>query len=141
MFSSYKRVIWLAMVMSLFVFVPFYVVGFSTDVWTRLSRIQEWANAGFPLKEQLMMTQNYPFGVEMHWTRPLDFIGYAFAWPFIPNWGLKEALEIMACYVPVLVMLLAVRGFFYGVRGYLTPKMAFFAFWLFFFNDSGYIKK
>ena len=55
MFSSYKRVIWLAMVMSLFVFVPFYVVGFSTDVWTRLSRIQEWANAGFPLKEQLMM--------------------------------------------------------------------------------------
>ena len=134
MFSSYKRVIWLAMVMSLFVFVPFFVTGFSTDVWTRLTRIQEWVNAGFPWKEQLMMGQNYPFGFEMHWTRPLDFIGYAFSWPFIPNWGLKEALEMMACYVPILVMLLAVRGFFYGVRGYLTPKAAFFAFWLFFFN-------
>lgn len=134
MFSSYKRVIWLATVMSLFVFVPFYVIGFSTDVWTRLARIQEWVNAGFPWKEQLMMSQNYPFGLEMHWTRPLDFIGYVFAWPFIPNWGLKEALEIMSCYVPILVMLLAVRGFFYGVRGYLTPKAAFFAFWLFFFN-------
>ena len=60
MFSNYRRVIWLAMVMSLFVFFPFFVTGFSTDVWTRLTRIQEWANAGFPWKEQLMMGQNYP---------------------------------------------------------------------------------
>ena len=134
MFSSYKRVFWLSVVMSLFFYVPFNVIAFSTDVWTRLARISEWASAGFPMKEQLLMSQNYPFGFELHWTRPLDYIGYIFAWPFIPNWGMKESLEIMAHYVPVLVMLLAVRGFFFGLKGYLTPKMAFFAFWLFFWG-------
>ena len=132
MFSSYKRVFWLSVVMSLFVYVPFNTVAFSTDVWTRLARISEWVSSGFPMKEQLLMSQNYPFGFELHWTRPLDYIGYIFAWPFIPNWGLAEALEIMAHYVPILIMLLAVRGFFFGLKGYLTPKMAFFSFWLFF---------
>ena len=83
MFSSYKRVFWLSVVMALFVYVPFGSVAFSTDVWTRFARISEWAASGFPLKEQLLMSQNYPFGFEMHWTRPLDYIGYAFAWPFI----------------------------------------------------------
>ena len=111
MFSTYKRVFWLAVIMSLFVYVPFSGVAFSTDVWTRFARISEWVAAGFPFKEQLLMSQNYPFGFELHWTRPLDFIGYAFAWPFIPNWGLKDSLEIMAHFVPVLVMLVAVRGF------------------------------
>ena len=134
MFSSYKRVFWLSVVMSLFVYVPFNNVVWSTDVWTRFARITEWASAGFPLKEQLLMSQNYPFGFEMHWTRPLDYIGYIFAWPFIPNWGMKGALEIMAHYVPVLVMLIAVKGFFFGLKGYLTPKMAFFSFWLFLFG-------
>ncbi|MDY6407999.1 MAG: hypothetical protein SPL08_04810 [Pseudomonadota bacterium] len=134
MFSSYKRVFWLSVVMSLFVYVPFYVTGFSTDVWTRLARISEWVANGFPLKEHLLMSQNYPFGFELHWTRPLDYIGYIGAWPFIPNWGMKGALEIMAHYVPVLIMLLAVRGFFFGLKGYLTPKMAFLSFWLFFFG-------
>ena len=95
MFSTYKRVFWLSAIMTIFFFMPFYVDGFSTDVWTRLTRIKIWANEGFPLKETLTMTQNYPFGVEMHWTRPLDFIGYIFAWPFIPQWGIKDALEIM----------------------------------------------
>ncbi|MBQ7413721.1 MAG: hypothetical protein IJV07_05585 [Alphaproteobacteria bacterium] len=130
MFSSYKRVFWLAALMTLFVYVPFSVF-WSTDVWARMSRIMEWANAGFPWREQVVFGQNYPFGFEMHWTRPLDIIGYAFAWPFIPNWGLKRALEIMSYFVPVLVMLVAVRGFFFACRGYLTPKMAFGAFWLF----------
>jgi len=134
MFSNYKRVFWLAVVMSLFVYAPFTATLFSTDVWTRFARISEWADAGFPLKERLLMSQNYPFGFELHWTRPLDFIGYAFAWPFIPNWGLKRALEIMAHFVPVLVMIVAVRGFFFGLKGYLTPKVAFIAFWLFFFG-------
>ena len=136
MFSTYKRVFWLSVVMSLFMFVPFCVTGFSTDVWTRMTRITEWANAGFPWHEQLMTSHNYPFGFELHWTRPLDVIGYAFAWPFIPEFGLKKALEIMSCFVPILVMLIAVRGFFFGIRGYLTPKMAFFAFWLFFYETG-----
>ena len=134
MFSTYKRVFWLSALMTIFFFVPFYVDGFSTDVWTRLTRIEIWANEGFPLKETLTMTQNYPFGVEMHWTRPLDFIGYIFAWPFIPQWGMKDALEIMAWYTPILGMLLSVWGFFFGVKGYMTPKVAFFSFWLFFYG-------
>ena len=133
MFSSYKRVFWLAALMTLFVYVPFSVF-WSTDVWSRMSRIVEWANAGFPWREQVVFSQNYPVGFELHWTRPLDIIGYVFAWPFIPNWGLKRALEIMSYYVPVLVMILAIRGFFFACRGYLTPKMAFGAFWLFLYG-------
>ncbi|MDD3669386.1 MAG: hypothetical protein PHX68_03835 [Alphaproteobacteria bacterium] len=133
MFNNYKSVFILSLVMAAFVFVPFYVTGFSTDVWTRLARIEEWAGLGFPWRENLMMGQNFPYGHEMHWTRPLDFLGYAFAWPFIPGWGLHEALEIMAHFVPPLILLLGVAGFFYGVRGYVAPKIAFVAFWLFFF--------
>ncbi len=138
MFSNYKRVYALELVMAVFYFAPFVVVGWSTDVWTRFARIQEWALAGFPLKETLMMSQNYPFGHEMHWTRPLDWIGYAFAWPFIPNWGLHRALEMMSCYVPMIVFLIGVRGFFYALRGYLLPKAMFFVFWLFFWG-IGYV--
>lgn len=134
MFSDWKKPFWLSAVMAVFIFVPFYVTGFSTDVWMRLVRIQEWAAADFPWQEQLMMAQNYPFGLEMHWTRPLDFIGYAFAWPFIPNWGLKKALEIMAWYVPILTMIVSIKGYFFGLRGYMTPRTAFFSFWLFFFG-------
>ncbi|MGN1063415.1 MAG: hypothetical protein ACI4QM_03735, partial [Alphaproteobacteria bacterium] len=89
MFSNYRSVFWLAAIMSVFFYVPFFVNGWSTDVWMRFARIEEWAAAGFPWHEQLMMGQNYPFGHEMHWTRPLDVIGYMFAWPFIPNWGLS----------------------------------------------------
>lgn len=134
MFSSYRRVFLLALIMSAFYFVPFFVQGWSTDVWTRFMRIQEWVDAGFPFKETLMMSQNYPFGHEMHWTRPLDWIGYAFAWPFIPQWGLHRALEIMSFYVPLLTFLVGVGGFFYALKGYLTPKAAFLAFWLFFWG-------
>ena len=134
MFSTYRRVFTLALVMAVFYFIPFFVKGWSTDVWIRFVRIQEWAEAGFPWKETLMMSQNYPFGHEMHWTRPLDWIGYAFAWPFIPNWGLHRALEIMSFYVPPLVFFFGLAAFFYGLRGYLTPKSAFIAFWLFFWG-------
>ena len=74
MFSSYKNAYILALILSLFYFVPFLLQGWSTDVWVRFMRIQEWAEAGFPLKETLMMSQNYPFGHEMHWTRPLDWL-------------------------------------------------------------------
>ena len=134
MFSTYRRVFVLALVMAVFYFVPFFVKGWSTDVWIRFVRIQEWALAGFPWKETLMMGQNYPFGHEMHWTRPLDWIGYAFAWPFIPNWGLHRALEIMSFYAPPVVFFIGLAGFFYALKGYLTPKAAFFAFWLFFWG-------
>lgn len=138
MFSNYRTVFWLSAVMALFVFAPFYVTGYSTDVWTRLARIMEWHALDFPWREYMTVGQNYPFGQELHWTRPLDVIGYAFAWTFVPVWGIKEALEIMATFVPFLVLLLGIRGYFYGVRGYLTPKMAFFGFWLFFYA-IGYI--
>lgn len=134
MFSNYKRVFWLALVMSLFMYVPFWVTGYSTDVWMRLARIREWIADGFPWREHLMMTQNFPMGVEMHWTRPMDIIGYVFAWPFIPQWGVQEALEIMANFVPMLGMLLAVGGFFFGLKGYVSPKITFVAFWLFFYG-------
>ena len=134
MFATYKRVFWLSALMSVFVFAPFYVTGFSTDVWTHLIRIREWVAAGFPWREQLLMSYNFPFGDEMHWTRPLDIIGYIFAWPFIPGWGLKRALEIMAAFTPILFLIVGVRGFFFGLRGYLTPRMAFLAFWLFFWG-------
>lgn len=138
MFSSYKNAYILALILSLFYFVPFLLQGWSTDVWVRFMRIQEWAEAGFPLKETLMMSQNYPFGHEMHWTRPLDWIGYAFAWPFILNWGLHRALEIMSFYVPPIIFLIGVAGFFYALRGYLSPKAAFLAFALFFWS-RGYV--
>lgn len=131
MFHSYRSVVWLILLITAGVYVPFYVSGFSTDVWIRLVRIQEWSTAGFPFKEILMAGQNYPFGHEMHWTRPLDWIGYMGAWPFIPNWGLSKALEIMACFMPLVVMLLAVMGYIYAVRGYLTPKLALASFIIF----------
>lgn len=138
MFSKYRNVFWLSVIMAVFYFVPFWVTGWSTDVWTRFSRIQEWAALGFPWQEQLTMTQNYPFGHEMHWTRPLDVIGYAFAWPFIPNYGLKRALELMSMFVPLLVLIAGIGAFFYALRGYVRPKMAFIAFWLFFWG-VGYV--
>lgn len=138
MFSSYKNVFLLAAVMTLFFYVPFQILGLNTDVYMRFVRIYEWANMGFPWREQLMAGQNFPYGHEMHWTRPLDVIGYAFAWPFIPNWGLKSSLEMMSYFVPPLVFLVGVGGFFYALRGYLTPKMAFISFWLFFWG-IGYV--
>lgn len=138
MFSSYRAVFWLSVVMALFVFAPFYVTGFSTDVWTRLARIAEWSRLGFPWHEYLTAEQNFPFGQELHWTRPLDFLGYAFAWPFIPTWGLKTALEIMATFTPIIVLLIGIRGYFYGMRGYVSPKIAFLGFWLFFYA-IGYV--
>lgn len=138
MFFTYRRVFLTCLIMTIFFYVPFYLLGWSTDVWTRFSRIQEWVAQGFPLKEQLMMGQNFPYGHEMHWTRPLDVIGYIFAWPFIPNYGIKESLEIMSYYVPLLVLLVGVAGFLYALRGYLTPKMMFISFWLFFWG-IGYV--
>ncbi|MDR2902864.1 MAG: hypothetical protein LBU87_07180 [Lactobacillales bacterium] len=134
MFSSYKSVFWICVIMAVFVYVPFDVIGFSTDVWIRLDRIREWESLGFPLREFLSAGQNYPFGHEMHWTRPLDFVGYIFAWPFIPGWGIKGALDMMAMYVPLLVLITGIAGYFYALRGYLTPKFAFFSFWLFFYG-------
>ncbi len=138
MFHSFKIVFWLSAVMSVFFFVPFDVNGYSTDVWTRLARIREWAAAGFPMAETLMKSQNWPVGFEMHWTRLLDLIGYAAAWPFIPSFGLKKALETMSYFVPLLVFLIGLRGFFYAMRGYVTPKIAFLSFWLFFYG-IGYV--
>lgn len=138
MFFTYRKVFWTCLIMTVFFYVPFYLLGWNTDVWTRFSRIQEWAAQGFPWKEQLMMGQNFPYGHEMHWTRPLDIIGYAFAWPFIPNYGIKQSLEIMSYYVPLLTLLLGVAGFLYALRGYLTPKMMFISFWLFFWG-IGYV--
>ncbi len=131
MFSSYKNVFFLAVACILLYHLPFSVTGFSTDVWTRLSRIQEWATNGFPIWEIKMMGQNYPYGHEMHWTRPMDVIGYVFAWPFIPAYGLKKSLEMMAHYVPFLMCLLAFGMFFYGIKSYVRPKIAFAAFILF----------
>lgn len=138
MFSSYRSMLWLAIIMTVFFYVPFDVSGWSTDVYIRFARIYEWANMGFPWREHLMAGQNFPYGHEMHWTRPLDAIGYAFAWPFIPNSGLKKSLEFMSYYVPLLTLLVGVGGFFYAVRGYLTPKITFIAFWLFFWG-IGYV--
>lgn len=138
MFFTYRKVFWTCLIMTVFFYVPFYLLGWNTDVWTRFARIQEWAAQGFPWKEQLMMGQNFPYGHEMHWTRPLDIIGYAFAWPFIPNYGIKQSLEIMSYYVPLLTLLLGVAGFLYALRGYLTPKMMFISFWLFFWG-IGYV--
>lgn len=138
MFFTYRNACLLAVLMTVFFYIPFDVIGYSTDVWMRLDRIQQWAADGFPFRETLQAAQNYPFGHEMHWTRPLDFIGYALAWTFIPNWGMHEALEIMANFTPLLVLCIAVIGFFYGLRGYLNPLMSFIAFWLFFFG-IGYV--
>lgn len=138
MFSSYKSVFWICAVMTVFFYVPFYPTGFSTDVWMRMVRVMEWAAADFPWKEHLMMAQNFPSGVELHWTRPMDWIGYILAWPFIPEWGLHHALEIMAWFMPPLCLVIGVRGYFYALKGYVTPKAAFLAFWLFFYTQ-GYI--
>ena len=138
MFFTYKRVFWLSAIMALFVLVPFHINGFSTDVWMRMVRIQEWMNAGFPMHETLMQGQNYPYGVQMHWTRFMDIIGYFCAWPFMSWLGFKKAMEVMAWIVPVLTLLIGVRGYFYGVRGYFSPKSAFLSFWLFFYG-VGYI--
>ncbi len=138
MFFTYRRVFWLSAVMALFVFMPFHINGFSTDVWMRFVRIQEWMNAGFPMHETLMQGQNYPYGVQMHWTRFMDIIGYACAWPFMSWLGFKKAMEVMAWFVPALTLLIGVRGYFYGLRGYFSPKSAFLSFWLFFYG-VGYI--
>ncbi|MGN0919257.1 MAG: hypothetical protein ACI4OR_00625 [Alphaproteobacteria bacterium] len=138
MFFTYKRVFWLSAIMTLFVLVPFHINGFSTDVWMRMVRIQEWMNAGFPMQETLMRAQNYPYGVQMHWTRFMDIIGYVCAWPFMSWLGFKKAMEVMAWIVPLITLLIGVRGYFYGVRGYFSPKSAFLSFWLFFYG-VGYI--
>lgn len=133
MFSSYRTVYWLSLIMSLFFFAPF-EAHWSTDVWMRFVRITEWVAQGFPMHEVLSYAQNAPFGHEMHWTRPLDIIGYVFAWPFIPAYGLKRAIEIMSYFVPLLAFAVGLRGFFYGLKGYVSPKSAFFSFWLFFWS-------
>lgn len=137
MFSNYRTVYWISLVMSLFFFAPF-SVAWSTDVWMRFVRITEWVSWGFPMGEVLSYAQNAPFGHEMHWTRPLDVIGYLGAWPFIPTYGLKRAIELMSYFVPILVFAVGLRGFFYGVKGYITPKGAFLAFWLLFWS-VGYV--
>ncbi len=50
------------------------------DVWLRLVRVWQWHDGG-GWYDRVITRMNAPYGLENHWTRPLDVLLLALAWP------------------------------------------------------------
>lgn len=82
-------------------------VNWDTDSYSRIMRVLQWHETG-RWYETHAAYFNAPFGMEMHWTRPLDVLLYAGAWVGGQFADFRSALEVWAMVLcgPIFQLLL-----------------------------------
>jgi len=74
------------------------------DTYMRMTHVRDWWDHG-QWYETFSPRSNWPFGETLHWTRPLDILLMAFAFPFAPFVGLYKALYFSGVIIsPVLFL-------------------------------------
>jgi asparagine N-glycosylation enzyme membrane subunit Stt3 len=85
------------------------------DSYTRLLRVEKLLSGG-TWHDTVIERADVPFGLRLHWTRPMDVVLAAPALPARPFVGVRRSLQIAAAVVPpFLLALLGIVGAF-GAR-------------------------
>ena len=89
------------------------------DSYTRLVRVTELAGTGNWF-DHTIDRMNGPFGLELHWTRPLDVILLAGAWLLTPFLGFEAGLYWFGALVSPALHIAACLGLAWAVTPYFT---------------------
>ncbi|MBF0394854.1 MAG: hypothetical protein HQL38_19435, partial [Alphaproteobacteria bacterium] len=91
------------------------------DCYMRLTRVAWLLDAG-DWWDPLMPRSNAPYGEALHWTRPLDLLLAAGAWPLTPLLGLKRALFVWGSLIAPLALLAALPALSWASRPFLDDR-------------------
>ncbi len=79
------------------------------DVWMRLARVWQWHDGG-GWYDRMLPRLNAPYGLENHWTRPLDMLLLALAWPASFFVTYKQALLFASVIYNPVIWWLSILG-------------------------------
>ncbi len=120
---------WFAVLVALMIQAIFVVRGFAPvfdgelygpDAYMRLVRATELAEGGGWF-DTVSERSNAPFGLELHWTRPLDVLLLAGAAPLAPLVGFQTALYWWGVVVSPLLQLLSLGVLFWAGGLFFAP--------------------
>ncbi|MBF0307809.1 MAG: hypothetical protein HQL41_19510, partial [Alphaproteobacteria bacterium] len=91
------------------------------DCYMRLTRVAWLLDAG-GWWDASMPRSNAPYGEALHWTRPLDLLLAAGAWPLAPLLGLERALFVWGALISPLLLLAALPALSWASRPFLDDR-------------------
>jgi asparagine N-glycosylation enzyme membrane subunit Stt3 len=90
-----------------------------TDPYMRLVRVEQLAETG-DWYDSVIHRSNYPYGDELHWTRPLDVILVAGAYLLSPIQGFQKGLLTWGIMIGPLVGIFCLLALFWATRKILN---------------------
>jgi hypothetical protein len=90
------------------------------DEYLRLARTREWI-AGFDWYDTRLDRANAPYGLELHWSRPLDILLAAGGIVLMPMLGLDRAILVWGLAIAPIAQMLFLLALIWAARPMLTP--------------------
>lgn len=92
-----------------------------TDAFMRLVRVEQLADTG-DWYDSVIHRSNYPYGEDLHWTRPLDILLIAGAWICTPFLGFHEGLALWGFIISPLLGIITLAALFWATRHVLSQS-------------------
>ncbi|MCX5779754.1 MAG: hypothetical protein NTV45_02825, partial [Firmicutes bacterium] len=92
-----------------------------TDAYMRLVRVEQLATTG-DWYDSVIHRSNYPYGDELHWTRPLDVILLAGAYALEPFFGFHKGLLIWGIILSPLLGICSLLALFWATGSVMLAK-------------------
>lgn len=138
---SYTMLIYFTAVISVFLLLQFGLyrqfMGASTlndfmdtDAYMRLVRVEQLADTG-QWYDSVIHRSNYPYGENLHWTRPLDVILISGAWLLKPFIGFHDGLALWGLVISPLLGIITLFALFWATRNVLSKSARYLLGFLF----------
>lgn len=92
-----------------------------TDTYMRLVRVEQLAATG-DWYDSMVHRSNFPYGDDLHWTRPLDVILLAGAYAWAPFIGFKQGLLYWGIIISPLLGVLSLLALYWAARKVMDRK-------------------
>lgn len=92
-----------------------------TDTYMRLVRVEQLAETG-DWYNSVIHRSNYPYGDELHWTRPLDVILLGGAYALAPFTGFKQGLLYWGIIISPLIGILTLLALYWAARRVMSNE-------------------
>jgi|LSQX01.3.fsa_nt_gb asparagine N-glycosylation enzyme membrane subunit Stt3 len=92
-----------------------------TDTYMRLVRVEQLAETG-DWYNSVIHRSNYPYGDELHWTRPLDVILLGGAYALAPFTGFKQGLLYWGIIISPLIGILTLLALYWAARRVMSKE-------------------
>jgi len=105
-----------------------------TDTFMRLVRVEQLAESG-DWYDSVIHRSNYPFGEDLHWTRPLDILLLTGAYALTPILGFHKALLYWGIVISPIIGLLSLLALLWATKPVIN-RNSLHMLWLLFISQT-----